>query len=82
MRKCKRCCKYFTIKGDYDTNYYNRIAEDEIRNYQKLAAQENYKKKVVDNAAIPPYQKYYKRYVARVHARQIKKPDLKSGNIK
>ena len=38
---------------------------------------ENYKKKMADNAAIPLYQKYYKRYAARVRVRQIKEPDFK-----
>ena len=66
MRKCKRCGKYFIMKGNYDTNYCDRIAEGETRNCQDLAAQENYKKKMADNAAIGLYQKYYKRYAARV----------------
>ena len=77
MRKCKRCGKYFIMKGNYDTNYCDRIAEGETRNCQDLAAQENYKKKMADNAAIPLYQKYYKRYAARVRVRQIKETDFK-----
>ena len=77
MRKCKRCGKYFIMKGNYDTNYCDRIAEGETRNCQELAAHENYKKKMADNAAIPLYQKYYKRYAARVRVRQIKEPDFK-----
>lgn len=77
MRKCKRCGKYFIMKGNYDTNYCNRIVESETRNCQDLAAQENYKKKMADNAAIPLYQKYYKRYAARVRVKQIKEPDFK-----
>lgn len=77
FRKCKRCGKYFIMKGNYDTNYCDRIAEGETRNCQDLAAQENYKKKMADNAAIPLYQKYYKRYAARVRVRQIKEPDFK-----
>lgn len=32
---------------------------------------------MADNAAIPLYQKYYKRYAARVRVRQIKEPDFK-----
>lgn len=45
------------MKGNYDTNYCDRIAEGETRNCQELAAQENYKKKMADNATIPLYQK-------------------------
>lgn len=77
MRKCKRCGKYFIMKGNYDTNYCDRISEGETRNCQDLAAQENYKQKMADNAAIGLYQKYYKRYAARVRVRQIKEPDFK-----
>ena len=77
LRKCKRCGKYFIMKGNYDTNYCDRVAEGETRNCQELAAQENYKRKMADNAAIPLYQKYYKRYAARVKVRQIKETDFK-----
>ena len=77
LRKCKRCGKYFIMKGNYDTNYCDRVAEGETRNCQELAAQENYKKNMADNAAIPLYQKYYKRYAARVKVRQIKETDFK-----
>ncbi len=77
FRKCKRCGKYFIMKGNYDTNYCDRIAEGETRNCQDLAAQENYKKKMADNAAIPMYQKYYKRYSARVRVKQIKEDAFK-----
>ena len=77
FRKCKRCGKYFIMKGNYDTRFCDRVADGETRSCQELAAQENYKKKMADNAAIPLYQKYYKRYAARVRSRQIKEPDFK-----
>ena len=37
----------------------------------------NYKAKIADNKAIPIYNKYYKRYAARVKVRQIKEADFK-----
>ncbi len=77
FRKCKRCGRYFIMKGNYDTNYCDRVAEGETRNCQELAAAENYKAKIADNKAIPIYNKYYKRYAARVKARQIKEADFK-----
>lgn len=77
FRKCKRCGKYFIMKGNYDTNYCDRVAEGETRNCQEIAAAEKYKAKVADNKAIPVYNKYYKRYAARVKARQIKEADFK-----
>lgn len=77
FRKCKRCGKYFIMKGNYDTNYCDRVAPGENRNCQELAAAENYKAKIADNKAIPIYNKYYKRYAARVKVRQIKEADFK-----
>ena len=51
FRKCKRCGKYFIMKGNYDTHYCDRIAEGETRTCQQLAALENYKAKIaVTNA--------------------------------
>ena len=77
FRKCKRCGKYFIMKGNYDTRYCDKIAEGETRSCQELAAQENYKKKMVEDEALPIYSKYYKRYAARVKVRQIKEADFK-----
>lgn len=77
FRKCKRCGKYFIMKGNYDTNYCDRIAEGEARTCQELAAIENYKARIAGNKAIPIYNKYYKRYAARVKVNQIKESDFK-----
>ena len=77
FRKCKRCGKYFIMKGNYDTNYCDRVAEGETRNCQELAAAENYKAKIAGDKAIPVYNKYYKRYAARVRVKQIKEADFK-----
>lgn len=77
FRKCKRCGKYFIMKGNYDTNYCDRVAEGETRTCQELAAIENYRAKIAGNKAIPIYNKYYKRYAARVKVRQIKENEFK-----
>ncbi len=77
FRKCQRCGRYFIMKGNYDTKFCDRVAEGETRSCQELAAQERYKQKVADNAALPIYSKYYKRYAARVKVRQIKEADFK-----
>lgn len=77
FRKCKRCGRYFIMKGNYDTNYCDRIEEGTNRTCKDLAAQENYKKKTEGNEAIALYHKYYKRYAARVKVRQIKEPEFK-----
>ena len=72
LRKCKRCGKYFLMKGNYDTQYCSRIAPGETRKCQELAAQENYKRKAENNPALDIYGKYYRRYSARVKVHQIK----------
>ena len=77
FRKCKRCGKYFIMKGNYDTKYCSRIAEGETRSCQELAAIDNYKAKIADDKAIPIYNRYYKRYAARVKVHQIKEEDFK-----
>lgn len=77
FRRCKRCGRYFIMKGNYDTNYCDRVSPGETKNCQELAALENYRAKIADNKAIPAYNKYYKRYAARVKARQIKEADFK-----
>lgn len=77
FRKCKRCGKYFIMKGNYDTRYCDRIAPGERRKCQDIAAQENYKQKNAGNEALPIYSKYYKRYAARVRVNQIKEADFK-----
>ena len=77
FRKCKRCGKYFIMKGNYDTRYCDRIAPGEKRKCQDIAAQENYKQKNAGNEALPIYSKYYKRYAARVRVNQIKEADFK-----
>ncbi|MCR4607382.1 MAG: DUF6076 domain-containing protein [Oscillospiraceae bacterium] len=78
FRKCKRCGKYFIMKGNYDTNYCDRVDEGGTQTCQQIAAQENYKARIADNKAIPIYNKYYKRYAARVNVNQIKEKDFKA----
>jgi len=77
FRKCKRCGKYFIMKGNYDTNYCNRIAKGETKNCQDIMAMERYKQKTEDNPAIKIYNKYYKRYSARVKVHTILETDFK-----
>lgn len=77
FRKCKRCGRYFIMKGNYDTKFCDRVAEGETRSCQELAALDKYKQKVADNAALPIYNKYYKRYAVRVKVRQIKEDEFK-----
>lgn len=77
IKKCKRCGKYFRLKGNYHTDYCSRIAPGEGRNCREIAATDKYKSKTADNRALQIYNKYYKRYMARVKVNQIKEEKFK-----
>ena len=80
FQRCQRCRKYFLTKGDYHGQYCDRIVPGESRTCQQLAAQETYQNKLKDNGgknALNIYQKYYKRYFARVKAGSLKKERFK-----
>lgn len=80
FQKCKRCGRYFIVKGNYHGAYCDRIAEGEHRTCQQLAAQETYLEKLENNDGKNPlsvYQKYYKRYFARVQAGSLKREKFK-----
>ena len=72
IKKCKRCGKYFRVKGKYPTECCSRIAEGEGRLCREIASAEKYKAKMADNQALQIYNKYYKRYMARVKVKQLK----------
>ncbi len=80
FQKCKRCGRYFIVKGNYHGAYCDRIAEGEHRTCQQLAAQATYQNKLKDNGgknALSIYQKYYKRYFARVRAGSLRREKFK-----
>jgi len=80
FQKCKRCGRYFIVKGNYHGVYCDRIAKGESRSCQQLAAQATYLNKLRDNDgknALSIYQKYYKRYFARVKAGSLKRNKFK-----
>lgn len=80
FQKCGRCGRYFIVKGNYHGVYCDRIAEGEHRTCQQLVAQEAYQEKLKGNEGKNPlsvYQKYYKRYFARVQAGSLKRDKFK-----
>lgn len=77
FRKCKWCGKYFIVKGNHGAKYCDRVPEGKTQSCQKLAALDEYKRKNADNEAKKIYDKYYKRYSARLKVNQIKEKDFK-----
>ncbi|WP_347024011.1 DUF6076 domain-containing protein [Hungatella hathewayi] len=71
VKKCKRCGKYFILKGDYATDYCDRIPEGEKFTCKKLAAIRARKNKVQNNPILKEYEKAYKRMYARLSNRKI-----------
>ena len=75
FQKCKHCGRYFIVKGNYHGVYCDRVPEGEHRTCQQLAAQKTYMNKLKGNNGENPlniYQKYYKRYFARVKAGSLR----------
>lgn len=80
FQKCKRCRRYFIVKGNYHGAYCDRISEGEHRTCQQLAAQEAYLEKLKSNDGKNPlsvYQKYCKRYFTKIQAGSLKRGKFK-----
>jgi hypothetical protein len=66
IKKCKNCDRYFIFKGNYQTEYCDRVPDGETQNCQSISATAKYAQKVKDNPALAIFNKAYKRYHARV----------------
>ena len=77
IKKCKNCGKYFILKGDYLTDYCDRIPEGQKITCKKLAAIKTRKQKVNDNPILKEYEKAYKRMYARQSNHKISKEEFR-----
>ncbi len=69
IRQCRRCRKYFLVKGSYPSLYCTRTAEGSAQTCQQLAAASTFQSKLRDNNSSNAwgiYSRYYKRYYARI----------------
>ncbi len=82
LHKCKICERYFIVKGNYVSDFCNRVREGQTRTCQQIGAQKKYDEKLQTNEAVALFRKYYKRYYARTKVRQIKPDDFKQWNYK
>lgn len=78
VKKCKNCGKYFILKGDYLTNYCNRIPNGEKYSCRKIAAIKSRKEKLSKNPILREYEKAYKRNYARCYNSQISQEEFQS----
>jgi hypothetical protein len=74
IKKCKNCEKYFIFKGNYQTEYCDRVPNGETQNCQNIGATNKYAQKVKDNPALVIFNRAYKRYHARAKVGSMK-PD-------
>jgi hypothetical protein len=65
VKKCKNCDKYYVLKGDYSTDYCDRILPGEKFTCKKIAAVRTRKEKVNNNPILKEYEKAYKRNYAK-----------------
>ncbi|RHU86928.1 hypothetical protein DXC27_09615 [Ruminococcus sp. OM08-7] len=77
IKKCKFCNKYFIPKGNYASEYCDRIMPGERFSCKKLAAMQTRKEKVKSNPILQEYERAYKRMYARVTARKLSQKDFK-----
>ena len=82
LHKCKICGRYFIVKGNYVSDFCNRIREGQTRTCQQIGAQKKYDEKLQTNEAVALVRKYYKRYYARTKVNQIKPDAFKKWNYK
>jgi len=74
IKKCKNCGRYFILKGNYQTEYCDRIPDGETQTCQNIGATTKYAQKVKDNPALALFNRAYKRYYARMKVGSVK-PD-------
>lgn len=77
VKKCLNCGKYFILKGDYATDYCDRIPEGEKHTCKKLAAMQTRKKKVSLNPILKEYERAYKRNYSRVSNKRMTNEDFR-----
>ncbi len=77
MKKCKNCGKYFILKGDYNTDYCDRIPLGEKFTCKKIAAIKARKDKISTNPILKEYEKAYKRKYAQVSNKRLSNEEFR-----
>ncbi|MBQ9543280.1 DUF6076 domain-containing protein [Ruminococcus sp.] len=82
LHKCKICGRYFIVKGNYVSDFCNRIRVGQTRTCQQIGAQRKYDEKLKTDEATALFRKYYKRYYARTKVNQIKPDKFREWNYR
>lgn len=81
VKKCKNCGHYFVVKGKHDSDYCTRIMAGETQTCQKIAATQTFQQKVGSNDVYKLFQRFYKRYHARMKVGTVKPDAFKKWNM-
>ncbi len=76
IKTCKNCGKYFILKGDYATDYCDRIPDGEKFTCKRIAARIARKEKLISNPILREYEKAYKRKYAQVSNKRLDRDEF------
>lgn len=76
VRKCSSCGKYFVIAGSRMPDYCSRPVAGTMQTCATVANMSAHQDKVNSTDALKYFNKYYKRYIARVKPGTIKQKDF------
>ncbi len=71
MKRCKNCGRYFVLKGNYPTDYCDKIPQGESKSCQTIAATGKYAQKLNECPPLAIYNKEYKRLHGRMSSGKI-----------
>lgn len=71
MKRCKNCGHYFVLKGNYPTDYCDKIPQGENKPCQMIAATDKYSQKLNDCPPLAIYNREYKRLHGKMKAGRI-----------
>jgi cell fate (sporulation/competence/biofilm development) regulator YlbF (YheA/YmcA/DUF963 family) len=71
VRICQNCGRFFILKGNYKSQYCDRLAPGSENTCQKVAAAKKYKAKIDSDPMMQAYQKAYNRLNFRMKNKKI-----------
>ena len=77
VKKCRNCGNYFVLKGDYSTDYCDRILPGEKSTCKKIAAVKARKEKLSSSPILKEFERAYKRRYAQVSNKKLKPEEFR-----
>lgn len=76
VKKCKHCGRYFVLKGNYPTDYCDKVLSGQKKPCQLIAATNNYARKLDSCPPLALYNREYKRLHARTRTGSLSVEDF------